>query len=155
MLHKKPVHPKGDPTSNRNNSGTVFWNHLKFGVLKVPIGDFEHTNFQVNLTNGSRVIVLESSAEHLGFKAEPSMFGSAMFGSAKPNMFGVRSIPTHNSWCVRSVTIILLALVITLSSTTNQLIIPVFIIENKHKKGWIYISCQTKKKSGCIKINYS
>ena len=46
-----------------------------------------------NPTSRFRVIVLERKAKHLGFKAEPNMFGSAMFGSAKPNMFGVRSIP--------------------------------------------------------------
>ena len=36
----------------------------------------------------------------MGFKAEPNMFGSAMFGSAKPNMFGVRSIPMWDSVAV-------------------------------------------------------
>ena len=60
MNNKKPVHPKYDITSNRNNSGTICQNHLKFDVRWVPIGDSTHINFQVNWTNRSRIIAVGS-----------------------------------------------------------------------------------------------
>ena len=58
MLHKKPVHPKGDPTSNENYSGTICQNH--FGVSRITIVDYSLINFHVNQTNRFRVIAVRS-----------------------------------------------------------------------------------------------
>ena len=58
MLRKKTVHPKGDPTSNCNNSETVCLIYLKINERTVHNSDPGHT--KVVLTNGSWVILVRS-----------------------------------------------------------------------------------------------
>ena len=58
--NKKNSPPKYDPTSNRNNSGTVCPIYLKINVRWVPNSDPTHIKFQVILTNSSWVIAVGS-----------------------------------------------------------------------------------------------
>ena len=60
MLRKKPVHPKGDPTSNRNNSEMVCPIYLKINERIVHNSDAGHNKFPMVLINGSQVIVVRS-----------------------------------------------------------------------------------------------